>query len=77
MQKKEPKKSPDSKKSSSNSFLKYTDIAFRMIVIILAGVFLGVKLDDYLGLTTPVFTLVFSLLSVGLAMYSVIKGINK
>jgi F0F1-type ATP synthase assembly protein I len=78
MEKKEPKKSPDSSKSKhTNSFLKYTDVAFRMIVIILIGVFGGTKLDAYFNLTTPIFTLVLSLLSVGFAMYSVIKGITK
>jgi F0F1-type ATP synthase assembly protein I len=48
-----------------------------MIVIILIGVFGGTKLDAYFNLTTPIFTLVLSLLSVGFAMYSVIKGITK
>jgi hypothetical protein len=46
-----------------------------MLLIILAGVFGGVKLDEWLELGAPVFTVVLSLLSVVLAIYYVTKDL--
>lgn len=46
-----------------------------MLVIILAGVFGGIKLDQWLELTTPVFTIILSILSVVLAMYYVTRDL--
>jgi hypothetical protein len=49
-----------------------------MIVIIVAGAFGGLKLDEVLEMEkVPVFTLVGTLLAVSLAMYVVIKDISK
>jgi hypothetical protein len=44
-----------------------------MVIIILAGTFGGIKLDSKLNLQFPVFTIILSLLSVGFAIYIVIK----
>ena len=76
------KKKPDKKflkdgLSSSREFIKYTNIAFRMIIIILVGVFAGVKLDAYLNMETSIFTLIFSLSAVILAMYVIIREITQ
>lgn len=59
-----------------NHFLKYTGMAAQMAITILIGVFGGIKIDEYLELQTPIFTLIFSLLAVAAAMYFVIKDIN-
>lgn len=48
-----------------------------MLVIILLGVWGGVKLDELIDIKFPVFTVVFSFLSVGLAIYVVIKDLLK
>jgi F0F1-type ATP synthase assembly protein I len=48
-----------------------------MLVIILAGVFGGIKLDEWLGLSIPVFTVVFSILAVILSIYTVTKDLMK
>jgi hypothetical protein len=48
-----------------------------MIAIILIGVFGGVKLDEWLELTFPVFTVILSILSVFLAIYYAIKDFIK
>ena len=48
-----------------------------MLVIILAGIWGGVKLDGFIDITFPVFTVLFSFLSVGLAIYVVIKDLLK
>jgi hypothetical protein len=46
-----------------------------MIAIILAGVFGGIKLDKVVKWEFPVFTLIFTLLSVVLSMYYAVKDL--
>lgn len=65
------------KKKSLENYGKYSSIALQMLAIILLGVFGGIKIDEWLGLEFPVFTLIFSLLSVILAIYYVIKDLLK
>lgn len=64
-------------KKSLNDYAKYSSIAFQMVVIILLGTYLGVKLDEWLNINKPVFTLFFSLISVVLAIYYVVKDLLK
>ena len=68
---------PNQKKNNLNSYAKYSSIALQMLVIILLGVFGGVKLDEWLNLSIPVFTVILSLLSVVLAIYTVTKDLIK
>lgn len=67
----------DQKKNSLNSYARYSNIAIQMLVIILLGVFGGFKLDRWLELQFPVFTVILSLLSVVLAIYLVTKDLLK
>jgi len=60
-----------------NNYSRYSSIGMQMIVIILAGVFGGVKLDSLLHLKFPIFTVVLSIFSVMLAIYIVIKDLLK
>ena len=76
MKEKPKKKSFKDGLSSSREFIKYTNIAMRMIIIILVGVFAGVKIDEWLGIESSIFTLIFSLLSVVMAMYVIIREIS-
>jgi ATP synthase protein I len=69
-QKKEKQKNPP------KEFAKYGNIAFKMIAIILIGVFGGRKLDGWLKSKFPVFTLSLTLLSLAGAFYSMFKDIN-
>jgi F0F1-type ATP synthase assembly protein I len=62
------------KKSYLNNYARYSSIAFQMLAIILLGVFGGYKLDGWLN-TAPVLTVIFSLLSVVIAIYSVVKDL--
>jgi len=48
-----------------------------MLVIIAGGVFGGYMIDKYLNLKFPVFTVIFSFLSVAFAIYYVIKDLLK
>lgn len=63
-------------KQALNNYARYSSMAIQMIVIILIGVFGGYKLDEWIG-TTPVFTVILSLLSVILAIYLVTKDLLK
>jgi len=47
-----------------------------MAIIIIAGVFGGLKADQYLN-TKPVFTIILSILSVIIAVYYAIKDLIK
>ena len=75
--KKKPKRSLKDTYGSSREFLKYSNVAFRMIAIILIGVFAGIKLDEYFELETSIFTLVLTLFSVAASMVVVIREISK
>lgn len=52
--------------------MKYSGMAFQMIGILLAFVFAGVYLDEWLG-TDPILTLVMSLLGVAGGLYVSLK----
>jgi len=68
---------PEKKKKSLDNYTRYSSIAFQMLIIILIGVFGGIKLDEWLKLTIPVFTIILSILSVILAIYTVTKDLLK
>ena len=55
---------------------KYTSAAFQMAAVIVLGAFGGKYLDKYLE-TSPVFTLILTVVSVGLALYLFIKDITR
>lgn len=59
------------------NYAKYSSLAFQMIAFILIGVFGGIKLDKWIGWQFPVFTVVFSLLGTGFAMYYGVKDFLK
>lgn len=68
-----PKKSP----SSLNAYAKYSALGVQMALIIGGGCYGGYKLDEYYKNTTPVFTIILSLVSIALAMYIVLKDFIK
>jgi F0F1-type ATP synthase assembly protein I len=61
------------KKKALDTYAKYSSIAFQMLAIILVGVFGGRELDRWLQWQFPAFTMLLAVLSVILAMYTVIK----
>ncbi len=73
------KKDQKAKKPSNqpNPFLRYSGMALQMALIIGLGVFGGQALDEKLNKEFPLFTLIFSILAVALAMYMVIKDLSK
>ncbi|MBE9468254.1 MAG: AtpZ/AtpI family protein [Bacteroidetes bacterium] len=64
-------------KPNCHNYLKYSGIAFQMLIIILIGVFGGMELDKSISWNFPVFTLIFSILSVSFSIYYVVKDIIK
>jgi len=64
----------DQKKRQLNSYTYYSGMGVQMMAIILIGVFGGYKLDQWLH-TGPILIIVFSLLSVIIAIYSVTRNL--
>lgn len=60
-------------KKKFDDFIRYSSLAFEMITIMAAGVFLGIKIDQWLGLDFPAFTLGLMILSVAGAIYHAIR----
>ncbi len=63
--------------NSLQSYAKYSSLAFQMLFIILAGVFAGRLLDQWIGLKTPIFTAILALASVILSVYYAVKDLLK
>lgn len=73
-----PKPKPDKEKRPPlESYARYSSLAFQMFAIIGLGIFGGVKLDQWLGIRIPVFTILFSVISVAAAIYTAIKDLIK
>lgn len=66
-----------SKKKSFDNFIRYSGISSQMLVIILVGVYGGIKLDKLVRIEFPVFTLILSIASVALAIYYAVKDFIK
>lgn len=66
---------PDNK--SMSRFMYFSGMGFQMIAIIGVFAYIGHKIDESKGSEKPVFTAIFSLLGVGISLYSVIKSIVK
>lgn len=60
-----------------NDYVKYSGLSFQMIALILLGFWLGRKIDGWLELSTPVFTIVLILVFLSLSFYSLIKSLPK
>jgi F0F1-type ATP synthase assembly protein I len=69
-------KLPDDPNKGLNQYARYSGMAFQMMVIIVAGAFGGLKLDQWLN-TKPVFTVIFSISAVFLAIYYVTRDLLK
>jgi len=65
------------KKKQPSSFYKYTSMATKMMAIILVFTFSGKYSDQLTDLDFPAFTLIGALLGSFLAIYSMIRDLNK
>jgi F0F1-type ATP synthase assembly protein I len=59
-----------------NDYARYSGIVFQMAILIGAGTFGGRKLDEWLTSGFPIFTIVLSILGVGLALYIVLRDLS-
>lgn len=64
-------------KKQANKWLVFMNIPFQMGLIIFLGVMLGQWLDEKFKIEGSVLTIVFSLLAVFIALYNVIRQVNK
>ncbi len=78
-QKKKPAKSEETNQENKglNDWARYTGLGVQMILIILACVWGGIKLDKLLGFKSPVFTIILSLIGVFAAIYTAVKDFIK
>ena len=60
-----------------NAYAKYSALGIQMAVIIGGGCYGGFKLDEHYKNITPIFTIILSLVSIGLAMYIFLKDFIK
>ncbi|RLD36393.1 MAG: hypothetical protein DRI73_00780 [Bacteroidetes bacterium] len=68
---------PPTQKPHLYNYARFSGLAFQMGIIIFAGVYGGIKLDEKVKWETPVFTIVLSLLSVIISLYIVLKDFIK
>lgn len=66
-----------SRQDQIKPYLKYSGMAVQMIGILVVAAFGGIKLDDYLGMKYPVFTIILMLGGVIAAMYLVVSSVMK
>lgn len=64
-------------KNKFKNYAKYSNMAFQMLAIIGLGTFGGVKLDELVDWSFPIFTIILSLASVSMAIYISIKDLLK
>lgn len=69
-------KKPGNIKKNANAYMKYSGLAFQMVVIFFLGIYGGKKLDAYFGHETPGITifLIFTLF-IGF-MYKLFKELD-
>jgi hypothetical protein len=60
-------------KKKLDDFIRYSSMGFEMITIMGLGTFAGYKIDHWLGLNFPAFTLGLMILSVAGAIYHAIR----
>lgn len=73
-QKNKPKPE-NNKRPPLESYARYSNLAFQMFAIIGIGIFGGVKLDQWLGIGFPIFSILLSIISVAAAIYIAIKDL--
>jgi F0F1-type ATP synthase assembly protein I len=60
-------------KKKLDDFIRYSGLAFEMAAIMGVGVWLGFKIDHWLQLSFPAFTLGLMIISVAAAIYHAIR----
>lgn len=61
------------KKKPLNTYIKYSSLTIQMAVFLFAGAFFGDYVDKQNNFETPLYTILFSILSFLLILFSVFK----
>ena len=69
-----PQNSKKKQQGQPNQFLKYSNLAFQLLLIFGVALWGGIALDDYLNFKFPLFTLVFILGALTGVIYQLIKS---
>lgn len=73
----EHRESKNQKRSNRiKNYARFSGVAFQMIIVIGLGSYMGVKLDNAYPNKYSLFTIVFSLMSVAIALYYVIRQVS-
>jgi F0F1-type ATP synthase assembly protein I len=67
----------DKSRKKTDQFIRYSSLAFEMMIMMAAGVFTGYKIDHWLKLSFPAFTLGLMILSVIGSIFYAIKNFIK
>ncbi|MDX9812030.1 MAG: AtpZ/AtpI family protein [Bacteroidales bacterium] len=76
-EKKKKNQEEDKENSPLQTYARYSGMAFQMIAVILLATWIGIRIDKWLTLETPVFTLVFALLGVFGGIYLSVRDFIK
>jgi F0F1-type ATP synthase assembly protein I len=60
----------------TRSFAEYSGIAFQMLGTIGAGVWVGMKIDDWQQTKSPIWTIILSLTAIGASLYLFIRQLT-
>ena len=64
------------KKKPLNTYIKYSSLTIQIAIIIIAGSFFGSYLDEKKPINIPIYTIIFSLISIFFALYYVLKKVK-
>jgi len=67
----------ESKKKSPNEYVRYSNLAFKMIALILIGLWSGRKLDEKFKTKFPAFTVTLTIGALAASFYTLFKEITK
>lgn len=67
----------DNQKKSPNEYVRYSNLGFKMIAIILFGLWSGKKLDEKFKPKFPAFTVSLTIAALAASFYTLFKEITK
>lgn len=68
---------PDRNKRYLKDYARYSNLAFKLIAVILAAFFFGRKVDQWLPVGFPLFTLIFSVSGLVVMLLFLVRDLTK
>lgn len=72
-----PKHQQRQSQNQINDYVKYSGLTFQMAALILLGYWVGGKIDAWLELRIPIFTIILIVVFIVLSIYSLIRSLPK